>query len=1544
MRFADQVHNSTYSSAAVDGGTGITLTTVNMRNQAQTQQVEISGGAAMKFAVGFQTGATNTFSTQGDGIPDWWKIKYGLNPYSTDPVNGPNGDPDGDGKSNLTEYLLGTNPTVAGHDGQPEPKRVMPRAGSPSRSRACATASTRCNTPTLLAPRFRRPAPTCSGTGGTMDLHRTTVHSPAAPLPARRNGFTVCRSACRRPRDLVFVAMLPRMSAPSRFASARLAVGCCLGVAAGLLFFQPIGQARPGAKALVPITRATAATATAWHIPDDSTDLNGTHMRNPEFEFDQTTAVTFYTGLQKYNNPYGTANQTGGTLYVKKSSATAWTAVALGYDSGNGNNQYWKAAYTFSAANGYGADDVIQYYFALTFDTSGGAASLATTFVYGGNGDAGGSIATGTTATESVAQAKPFSLRDRPAFVYHGNNRVITGNSVQFTTEAGYIGKDGTAASQWINQGTLYYTTDGTAPAGALGAAANSSTTAVALAFDHTGNNNSIAGNSMYWVGTVNNLPTYTTINYKIGLRNTSNNEEKFADYNSGNSGTVFSFSNGTVGDPTLTVNGVSANYTTTHLFVNEISGDQIPLTVFFNPAAPNVDASTVQVYTNLNRRDYASLSYTDSFGIATEEGIQPPSGNMVDTSDTHYYKAYTMPAISGGYQVVLNATKTGAYRLTARYKLVGGTNWIYYTTSGRRDHAIVVSPTQARGIQLYELNTLNVDATGDQPAQRSTFPDLSDSTKRWNLTYLKNLGCNWLWFQPIHPNGIDGRQTNPDTNAAYTVGSPYAVKNFFEIMPLMGKSFTGSAIPSANDPSPVAPTDPSYATSPRGLAKKDFANFVAAADAAVVGVMLDAPFNHTSFDAELGLNGTSLFAPASTATYISEIRNTEARFFSLSGNYAARASSAATVALAPDRGDFGKFTDVHDIYFGTYSALVDVNDADDGNYLNEGDQFFGYLGSSAYPNGDPYWNSVDFTSGSAGNNITRNVWHYFGQYVPYWLSQTGHVDSNGNLVGNSTNTDVNQRLIEDSRGIDGLRADFGQGLPPQCWEYIINVARSYKWNFVFMTESLDGGAVTYRSNRHFDILNESIVFSFQSATTAQNYRDIFDGRRSTYGQSLILMNSTSHDEETYADPFQALIRYMVSGSIDGVPMVFYGQENGISQNFGFDHYEENFGKEIPHFKEYNSLGPILGNQTYALQQLYPDFAAVGQARQFSPALRSSNRYYLNQTDGSVQQNIFSVGKYDTANASPGVADVVFALVNLDRNNNQVGNYNVNVSVDGTNNVFGIHSGRTYNVKNIAAYLGTDGTRRNQFLISGGVSGANLLANGLYASLNPVPTADGAWATAPFEAQYLKLYDVTPPPTDTAPAPAKAYALGNSATFNWPAVTDVLGGISGYRLIVSTDAAGNNVVFNGLVGNVTAYTINGVVPGQTLYARVDAVNNAGVEGPLSATSVGTPVLDPAADADGDGMTNAAEDAAGTNPLDAGSNFRVQSVVRSAVNASVQITWSSVAGKRYQVESTTNLASGTYTAVSAVLTATAGSTSFTDQPTGTMLFYRVRIIQ
>jgi beta-glucanase (GH16 family) len=49
-----------------------------------------------------------TKSQVGDGIPNGWKQQYGFNPF--DPTVA-NADPDGDGMSNLQEYLAGTDPT-----------------------------------------------------------------------------------------------------------------------------------------------------------------------------------------------------------------------------------------------------------------------------------------------------------------------------------------------------------------------------------------------------------------------------------------------------------------------------------------------------------------------------------------------------------------------------------------------------------------------------------------------------------------------------------------------------------------------------------------------------------------------------------------------------------------------------------------------------------------------------------------------------------------------------------------------------------------------------------------------------------------------------------------------------------------------------------------------------------------------------------------------------------------------------------------------------------------------------------------------------------------------------------------------------------------------------------------------------------------------------------------------------------------------------------------------------------------------------------------
>src|SRR5206468_3166833 len=98
-----------------------------------------------------------------------------------------------------------------------------------------------------------------------------------------------------------------------------------------------------------------------------------------------------------------------------------------------------------------------------------------------------------------------------------------------------------------------------------------------------------------------------------------------------------------------------------------------------------------------------------------------------------------------------------------------------------------------------------------------------------------------------------------------------------------------------------------------RQAAHDAFAGLVAAANNQGVGVMLDAPFNHTAPDAEISSQGTALFGHNASDLF----RDVEARFYSRDVNYAMRASGANNIAIAPDRGDFGKWGDVRDVYFG---------------------------------------------------------------------------------------------------------------------------------------------------------------------------------------------------------------------------------------------------------------------------------------------------------------------------------------------------------------------------------------------------------------------------------------------------------------------------------------------------------------------------------------------------------------------------------------------------------------------------------------------------
>lgn len=83
------------------------------------QVIEVSvqnvlvAGVAQNFTytvIAFDPEVPGEIDTDMDGLPDWWETQFGLDPTSAIGINGANGDPDGDGRTNLQEFQDGTHP------------------------------------------------------------------------------------------------------------------------------------------------------------------------------------------------------------------------------------------------------------------------------------------------------------------------------------------------------------------------------------------------------------------------------------------------------------------------------------------------------------------------------------------------------------------------------------------------------------------------------------------------------------------------------------------------------------------------------------------------------------------------------------------------------------------------------------------------------------------------------------------------------------------------------------------------------------------------------------------------------------------------------------------------------------------------------------------------------------------------------------------------------------------------------------------------------------------------------------------------------------------------------------------------------------------------------------------------------------------------------------------------------------------------------------------------------------------------------------------
>jgi hypothetical protein len=115
------------------------------------------------------------------------------------------------------------------------------------------------------------------------------------------------------------------------------------------------------------------------------------------------------------------------------------------------------------------------------------------------------------------------------------------------------------------------------------------------------------------------------------------------------------------------------------------------------------------------------------------------------------------------------------------------------------------------------------------------------------------------------------------------------------------------------------------------------------------------------------------------------------------------------------------------------------------------------------------------------------------------------------------------------------------------------------------------------------------------------------------------------------------------------------------------------------------------------------------------------------------------------------------------------------------------------------------------------------------------------------------------------------------------------------------------------VGNQVSISVQAINP-----------NDPSRQGPTSAQSQAIKLLSPDGDKDSDGMSNADEAIAGTNPLDNSSRFKVDSTT-VASDGEVTITWTPSPSRSYALQASTTLATGSWTSLATGLT----SGSYTD---------------
>ncbi len=525
-----------------------------------------------------------------------------------------------------------------------------------------------------------------------------------------------------------------------------------------------------------------------------------------------------------------------------------------------------------------------------------------------------------------------------------------------------------------------------------------------------------------------------------------------------------------------------------------------------------------------------------------------------------------------------LEVNRCGVYRMTARYRVKSDSwNWsnrysVNLTT--QRDMVVVVSPKKALGLSIFEVNPLAVEATeGGGFDKRSTFEDFTDHDTDgfdpFNLSFVRNtLGFNTLWLMPIFP--VTKLRWN-DLDKRYE-------PNFSPGSPYAARDYW-----SVNETLSAKNT--------QADARQELVYLVDQAEGLGLNVIIDVAFNHAGHDAVLGQGAVDL-GFVSEAEKTRTVKSVRPAWATRGFDYHQNATSESdAAAFAPvDRLGEHKWMDAGlDWYFGNYSDLgpkPERGDTSLGGALDERDLYFTDL---------------------SRDESVREVFEYFGYILPYWLKVTDNK-------------------------LDGIRADFAQGLPMRAWEYIVNKTRQQKWDFIFLAEVLDPDPILYRVNRAFDLITTLYHGDLRSneLTTARVF-DIQQKENEMYGPNAAVMhNGTSHDEVPNPNKWVMAARYAVCASLYGVPMAYMSQPLGIGHKVNF----ESAWSDIKSF--WDTADPAL----FAIYQ------RINRAREEHPALGSGNNYYLGRRDtGLKDDNVFAVARWDDTSGDK--RDIVLSLVNL---------------------------------------------------------------------------------------------------------------------------------------------------------------------------------------------------------------------------------------------------------------------------------------------------------